>query len=72
MKKFNLLAMALTIGTIRLFATTTNEVPDIPVKVIENQVSDLFNTPNFNFEKDYKLKIIFTFNSEVEIELHRV
>ncbi len=72
MKKFNLLALALTIGTMSLFATTTNEVPDIPVKVIENQVSDLFNTPNFNVEKDYNLKIIFTFNSEGEIVVHRV
>jgi hypothetical protein len=71
MKKFNLLALALAIGTMSLFATT-NEVPDIPVKVIGNQVSDLFKTPNFNIEKDCNLKIIFTFNSEGEILVHRV
>jgi len=70
MKKLNLLALALVIGTMSLFAT--NEVPDIPVKVIENQVSDLFKTPTFNVEKDYNLKIIFTFNSEGEIVVHRV
>lgn len=70
MKKLKLLALALVIGTMSLFAT--NEVPDIPVKVIENQVSDFFKTPNFNLEKDYNLNIIFTFNSEGEIVVQSV
>jgi hypothetical protein len=70
MKKLKLLALALVIGTMSLFAT--NEVPDIPVKVIRIQVADLFEAPNFNLEKDYNLNIIFTFNSEGEIVVQSV
>ena len=70
MKKLKLLALALVIGTASLFAK--NEVPDIPVKEIRTQVVNLFETPNFIVEKDYNLKIIFTFNSGGEIVVHRV
>ncbi len=72
MKKFNLLALALAIGTMSLFATTTNKTADIPVKEIRTQLVDLFKAPNFNIEKEYNLNIIFTFNSEGEIVVHRV
>lgn len=70
MKKLKLLALALVIGTASLFAK--NEVPDIPVKEIRTQVVDLFETPNFNLEKDYNLNIIFTFNVEGEIVIQSV
>lgn len=70
MKKLKLLALAFVIGTASLFAT--NEPADIPTKEIRTQVVDLFKTPNFNVEKDYNLKIIFTFNSEGEIVVQSV
>jgi hypothetical protein len=73
MKKFNLLALALSIGTMSLFATTTtNEVPDIPVKVIATQVASLFTTPNFSIEEDLSVNILFTFDSEGKIVVLRV
>lgn len=71
MKKFNLLALALVIGTMSLFATT-NGVLDIPAKEIRDQVVDLFKTPNFNVEKDYNLNILFTFDSEGKIVVLKV
>jgi hypothetical protein len=73
MKKFNLLALALAIGTMSLFATTTtNEVPDIPVKVIATQIASLFTTPDFAIEEDLNVNILFTFDSEGKIVVLRV
>ncbi len=72
MKKFNLLALALVIGTMSLFATTTNEVPDIPVKVIATQITSLFTTPDFAIEEDLSVNILFTFDSEGKIVVLRV
>lgn len=66
MKKFKLLALALAIGSLSLFATT-NEVPDIPAKVIANQISSLFTTPEFAVEDDISVNILFTFDSEGKI-----
>ncbi len=70
MKKYKLLALALAIGTLSLFAA--NKPADIPAKEIRTQVVDLFKTPNFNIEKDYNLNIVFTFNSEGEIVVQSV
>jgi hypothetical protein len=73
MKKFNLLALALAIGTMSLFATTTtNEVPDIPVKVIATQIASLFTTPDFAIEEDLSVNILFTFDSEGKIVVLRI
>ncbi len=71
MKKFNLLALALAIGTMSLFATT-NEVPDIPAKVIANQITSLFTTPNFAVEEDISVNVLFTFDSEGKIVILKV
>ena len=71
MKKLNLLALALVIGTASVFATT-NEVLDIPVKQIASQVTELFKTPNFDVDQDLEVKIIFSFDSEGKIIVHRV
>ncbi len=70
MKKYKLLTLALAIGTMNLFAA--NKVPDIPVEEIRTQLVDLFTSIDFSVEKNYNLKIIFTFNSEGEIVVHRV
>ena len=72
MKKFNFLALALAIGTMNLFATTTNEVPDIPVKVIATQITSLFTTPDFAIEEDLSVKVLFTFDSDGKIVVLRV
>ena len=72
MKKFNLLALALAIGTMSLFATTTNKTADIPVKVIGDQITSLFTTPNFAIEKDLSVNVLFTFDSEGKIVVLRV
>ena len=72
MKKFKLLALALAIGTMSLFATTTNKIADIPVKVIGAQITSLFTTPDFTIEKDLTVKVLFTFDSEGKIVVLRV
>ena len=72
MKKFNLLALALAIGTMSLFATTTNEVLDIPVKQIGSQISSLFSAPDFNVDQDLTVNILFTFDSEGKIVVLKV
>ena len=72
MKKFKLLALALAVGTMSLFATTTNEVPDIPAKQIGSQISSLFAAPDFSVEKDLTVNILLTFDSEGKIVVLRV
>lgn len=70
MKKLNVLALALVIGTASLFAS--NVVSDIPTKQIRTQIVDLFKTPKFNIEEDLKVNIFFTFNSAGEIVLLKI
>jgi hypothetical protein len=72
MKKFKLLALALAIGTMNLFATATNEVPDIPAKVIGTQISSLFTSPDFTVDEDLSVNILFTFDSEGKIIVLKV
>lgn len=67
MKKFKLLALALVFGTMSLFATTTNGVPDIPLKVIRSQITSLFAAPDFTIEEDISVNIFFTFDSQGKI-----
>ncbi len=66
MKKFKLLALAFVIATTSLFATNV-EVPDVPVKQISNQVSELFITHDFNLNKDISVNVTFKFGSQGEI-----
>jgi hypothetical protein len=72
MKKFNLLALALAIGTMNLFATATNEVPDIPVKVIGTQITSLFTAVDFSVEENLSVNVLFTFDSEGKIVVLKV
>ncbi len=72
MKKFKLLALALAIGTMSLFATTTDGVPDIPAKQIGSQVSTLFTTPDFAVDEDVIVNILFTFDTEGKIIILKV
>ncbi len=72
MKKFKLLALALAIGTMSLFATTTNGVPDIPAKQIRSQVSTLFTAPDFTVKEDVSVYVLFTFDSDGKIVVLRV
>ena len=71
MKKLNLLALALVIGTASVFATT-NELLDIPAKQIASQVAGLFENPDFYVDQDLQVKILFTFDSEGKIVVLRV
>lgn len=72
MKKFKLLALALVFGTMSLFATTTNGMPDIPVKQIGSQILSLFTTPDFDVNEDINVNITLTFDSEGKIIVLKV
>ena len=72
MKNLKFLALALVIGTSSLFASTV-ELPDVPVKQISMQISELFTvTPDFAVSEDIKINVIFTFNSEGEVIVLKV
>jgi hypothetical protein len=66
MRKFKVLALALLIGTVGLFAANTSD-PDDPKKEIRNQIVKLLEDPSFVIEKEMNVVIKFTFNSEGEI-----
>ena len=65
MKNLKVLALALVFTTGSLFAVEI--VPDIPVKEIRSQIVDLFHAPEFTFQDDLTVNIVFTFNSEGKI-----
>jgi hypothetical protein len=65
MKNLKVFALALVITTGSLFASEI--VPDIPVKEIRTQIVDLFHAPEFTFQDDLTVNIVFTFNSEGKI-----
>jgi hypothetical protein len=71
MKNLKLLALALVIGSASLFANTTS-VLDIPAKQIAQQVSELFDTPEFNVNQDLKVMVVFTFDTEGKIVVLKV
>ncbi len=71
MKKFKLLALAFVIATTSLFAANA-ELPDVPVKQISNQVSELFITHDFNLNKDISVNVTFKFGSQGEIIVLKV
>ncbi len=72
MKNLKLLALALIIGTSSLFATST-DLPDVPVKQISMQISELFTeTPDFVVFEDMKINVVFTFNSAGEVIVLKV
>jgi hypothetical protein len=66
MKNLKLLALALVIGTASLFANNTS-VLDIPAKQVGDQVSELFQAPEFAVEKEEVVRTLFTFDSEGKI-----
>lgn len=66
MRQFKLFVLAMLIGTAGLFAAETVN-PDVPKKVIRNQIVKLLKTPDFAVEKEMTVNISFTFSSEGEI-----
>jgi hypothetical protein len=66
MRTLKLFALAMLIGTAGMFAAETAN-PDVPKKVIRNQIVDLLETPKFAVDKDMTVNITFTFSSEGEI-----
>jgi hypothetical protein len=71
MKKINLLALALVIGTFSLFAknvetTTSNK------EVLRSQIVQILSTPNFNLEEEITINVTFMINSEGKIVVQKV
>jgi len=71
MKNLKLWALAFVIGTVGVFATTT-DLPDVPVKQIGMQISELLTEPDFAIEEDMKVEVVFTFNTEGELIVLKV
>ena len=72
MKNLKLLALAFVIGSSSLFAAST-ELPDVPVKQISIQISELFTAaPDFTVSEDMKINVVFTFNSDGEVIVLKV
>ena len=71
MKNLKLWALAFIIGTAGVFATTT-DLPDVPVKQIGMQISELLTEPDFIVKEDMSVNVVFTFNSEGEIIVLKV
>ena len=71
MKKLKLFALAFVIGTAGLLATTT-DLPDVPVKQIGMQISELLTEPDFTVVEDLKVEVVFTFNTEGELIVLKV
>jgi len=65
MKKIKLLALALFIGTVGLFANNINS--DDSVYKMRDQIIELMDTPNFTVNKEITVKITFTFSSKGEV-----
>lgn len=65
MRKFKLLALALLIGSASLFANNDN--PEVPKKVIRDQIATLLSAPDFTVSQEMTVNVTFTFNSEGEI-----
>jgi len=66
MRKLKLFALAMLLGTAGLFAAETL-APDVPKKVIRNQIVQLLATPEFTVDTDISVNLTFTFSSEGEI-----
>lgn len=66
MKKFNLLVVALLIGSASLFAMN-NEAPNKTNKEIRAQIEQLLQSSEFTVTEEINVRIKFTFNSEGEI-----
>jgi len=71
MKNLKLWALAFIIGTTGVFATTI-DLPDVPIKQIGMQISDLLTEPDFTVRENMKVEVVFTFNSEGEIIVLKV
>jgi len=71
MKKLKLFTIALLIGTVGVFATTT-DLPDVPVEQIRMQISELLTDPDFTVVEDMKVEVVFTFNTEGELIVLKV
>jgi hypothetical protein len=66
MRNLKLFALAMLIGTAGMFAAETVN-PDVPKKVIRNQIVKLLTAPEFSVDKEMTVNITFTFSSEGEI-----
>ncbi|GEM_PF-2025855 len=67
MKKFKLLALAFVIATTSLFAKSI-DLPDVPVEVINNQVSELFTTKHkLPITYDKTVNVLFKFDENGRI-----
>lgn len=66
MRKFKLLALALLIGGVGMFASNIED-PEIPAKQIRSQIIEMLQEPGFTVARDIEVVIKFTFSSEGEI-----
>ncbi|MFK5958295.1 MAG: hypothetical protein QM495_05405 [Lutibacter sp.] len=71
MRKFKVLALALVIGTVSLFATNRDNLKE-PTKKIRNQIENLLQASIENIEDEMTVNITFTFSSEGEIVVLKV
>lgn len=65
MKKFKLMAIALVMGTTSLFASNVNPVGSI--EEIHEQIIELIDNVNVDFDENKSVDLIFTFSSAGEI-----
>ncbi|NLP57308.1 hypothetical protein [Lutibacter sp. B1] len=65
MKKLQLMALALVLGTMSLFAN--NETPEVSKDEIRKQIVELVQASEPQFTNETIVKLTFTFSSEGEI-----
>lgn len=66
MKKFKLMAIALVMGTSSLFASSIID-PAVSSDEIKEQIVELIENVNINFDENKSVDLIFTFSSAGEI-----
>ncbi|MFK5958294.1 MAG: hypothetical protein QM495_05400 [Lutibacter sp.] len=66
MRKFKVLALALVIGTVSLFAVN-GEDPKEANKKIRSQIVSLLQAPDFIIENETTVMLMFTFSSQGEV-----
>ncbi|WP_372746288.1 hypothetical protein [Lutibacter sp.] len=71
MKKLQVLLVAFTLGTMSLFANNI-ETPEVSKDEIRQQIVELIQSTDFNFDNNTNVNITFTFNTEGEIVVLKV
>jgi hypothetical protein len=66
MNKFKLMAIALVVGTMSLFASNVVN-PDVSKDEIKKQIVELVNSVENNFTQETTVKLTFTFSTKGEI-----